>query len=83
MAKNNLSVRNFGIAWGILGAISVFLIGILGNVFNWDLTVKIISEWYPGFSTTFIGSIIGAFFGFIDLFVMGILLAWVYNKLNK
>jgi hypothetical protein len=81
MSKRNLNVLNFGLAWGIVFAIYIFLIGIFASAFDlWDSTVEIISSWYPGFNATFFGSLIGSFWGFIDGLIMGALVAWIYNN---
>jgi len=36
-----------------------------------------------GYSATIVGILIGAVWGFIDAFIGGVVLAWLYNKLLK
>lgn len=37
---------------------------------------------YLGYSTSWLGSIIGLVYGFADGFISLFLLAWIYNKLS-
>lgn len=36
---------------------------------------------YPGYAISPWGSILGLLYGFADLFIMGFLVGWIYNKL--
>ncbi|MEW6001665.1 MAG: bacteriophage holin [Nitrospirota bacterium] len=38
---------------------------------------------YPGYKISPGGSFIGLLYGFLDLFIMGTILGWIYNKIVK
>jgi hypothetical protein len=38
---------------------------------------------YPGYTISPIGSLLGLGYGFIDLFVGGVLLGWIYNRIVR
>ena len=38
---------------------------------------------YPGYSISPIGSVLGFFYGFVDLGVGGLLFGWIYNRLPR
>jgi len=78
---NTLSVKGFGIAFGVISAAYVFLLGIAAALWGWGTDmVDVMSSFYVGYSPTFAGSVIGAIYGFIDGFIIGAVVAWVYNK---
>ena len=82
MAK--LNVRAFGLALGIVWGIAVFLMGIVAMISScWTPFIALFSSMYIGYKATLPGSIIGAVWGFIDAGVGGVIVAWLYNKLQK
>lgn len=53
-------------------------------LFNWGTAfVELLSSLYIGYKATFLGSIIGATWGFIDAGIGGAIVGWLYNKLAK
>ena len=77
-------VLALGLAIGILLAAYVFLLGITAWLFDWGtVIVEATSSVYIGYSATFIGSIIGAVWAFVDRFIGGVVIAWVYNKFQR
>ncbi len=74
-----LHVLAFGFAFGILGAFSTFIMGLFAMRGYGVAYVAMVSSLYIGFAPTFLGSVLGAIWGFFDLFVFGILLAALYN----
>lgn len=75
-----LSKLAFGLASGLLWAISVLLMGLLGWSFGWfQPFVHMLGTMYSGYSASLMGSIWGAFLAFIDAFIGGFLLALFYN----
>jgi hypothetical protein len=38
---------------------------------------------YPGYTISPLGSVLVFVYGFIDLFVMGSLVGWIYNRITK
>ena len=76
-----LGVISFGLAVGLTAAIGVFLLGTLSAVFGWGVPlVLILSSLYIGFEPSFVGSIAGAVWAFVDGLVAGVLIAWFYNR---
>ena len=70
---------SLGIVWG--GALFIttwlsYLTGY-GRLFIEALAVSL----YPGYTISPVGSFIGLFYGFSDLFIMGTILGWIYNKI--
>ena len=67
----------FGAVWGSF----VFLLGFSVYLRNRDSRfIKVLSKVYFGFNGTLPGSLIGGGWGFLDGFLTGIVLAWIYNK---
>ncbi|NQU18563.1 bacteriophage holin [bacterium] len=82
MAK--LNVKAFGLAVGIVWGVGMFVLGIIAMAFGWgDRFIEILSSLYIGYKATFLGSIVGAIWGFIDAGIGGIIVAWLYNKFAK
>ena len=74
-----------GVGIGVILAVYVFLLGIIA-MWGWGETeelVGIISKLYMGYTPTFLGSIIGAIWAFVDGFIAGVVIAWIYNKFQK
>ena len=45
--------------------------------------LALLSQFFPGYSVTFLGSILGFVYGFLVGFVTGVVLGAVYNKLAR
>ena len=81
---NKLNPKAMGLSFGILWAASIIFMGLLAIVCSWAQPfVDVISVMYLGYTASIIGCMIGALWGFIDAFVGGFLLAWLYNKFIK
>ncbi len=85
MAENHhhatLGVVSFGLALGVTSAILVFLLGISAALLGWGVPLAaVLASLYIGFGPTFVGSITGAVWAFVDGFVFGLLIAWFYNR---
>ena len=79
-----LDIRAAGLSFGIVWSVLIFLCGISAMSLNWGTKfVEVFANIYPGYQATFLGSIIGAFWGFIDGGIGGALLAWLYNKFAR
>jgi len=75
-----LSVLSIGLAFGIMWALGVFLMGLVCWQTGWgDKMVEVFASIYIGYKPTLVGSVIGGFWGFIDAFIGGIVFAWLYN----
>lgn len=82
MAK--LDVKALGLAFGIIWAAWVLILGLSAPVCPWAMRfVDVLSPFYVGYSGGFIGSITGGVWAFLDGGIFGVLLAWLYNKLAK
>lgn len=80
MANHKLHPARLGVALGLTWAIGMFLLGLSAWLFNYgtDL-VTVMASLYKGFGPSFVGSIIGAAWGFVDFFITGLLISWFYN----
>ena len=82
--KNKCDVFALGLGIGILFAAYAFLLGLSALVFDWGTElVEIMGKLYIGYAPTFLGSIIGAIWAFVDGFIAGVVIAWIYNKFQK
>jgi hypothetical protein len=78
-----LGVVSFGLALGLTSAICVFLLGIAAALLNWGgLAAQVLSSMFIGFGPTFVGAVSGAVWAFVSGFVVGLLLASLYNKIS-
>ena len=72
-----------GIAIGVLWAFYVFCVGIFA-MFGWGgAFVAALGSLYLGYAASIGGAIIGALWAFLDGFVAGLIIAWVYNMVAK
>lgn len=75
-----LCIFSFGLAFGITWAFGMFGLGLSAWLFGWGTNmVSVIGEMYIGFEPTLLGSLIGAGWGFVALFITGVIIAWIYN----
>lgn len=71
-----------GLVLGLVAAISIFL------ATNW-LVLKggdvvgphlgLLGQFFLGYEVTFLGSLIGAAYGFVTGFLAGVVIGWIYN----
>jgi hypothetical protein len=79
-----LNGRVLGIAFGLVGGFIIFV------ATNW-LVIKggdvvgphlgLLSQFFFGYSVSFVGSFIGMAYGFVTGYVSGWIVAWVYNRI--
>ena len=80
---NKCAPNALGVAIGILWAAHVFFCGITA-MFGWGVSlVEVLSSLYLGYAPTLIGAFIGAVWGFVDGYIAGAVIAWIYNRLVK
>lgn len=78
--KKCLCAWCLGFALGITWALGVFLVGALALLWNIGTPfVDLFASLYYGYAATWMGSVIGAAWGFVDAFIFGIIFAWLYN----
>ena len=76
-----MSPKAFGLAFGILWALVMFVLTMFSAVNGYAAEFLIVMAGiYPLFSLTYFGAVIGAIYGFVSGFVMGWLWVWLYNK---
>jgi hypothetical protein len=75
-----LNVKALGLAGGIVWGLAIFLLtywflirGLEGE------TLARLGNLYLGYSVTWYGGFVGLIWGFIDGFIGGALVAWLYN----
>jgi hypothetical protein len=78
-----LDARAMALAVGILWSALIFLSAFMA-MFGWAVgLVDVMGGLYIGYQATFIGAIIGAVWAFIDGYVGGLIVVWLYNKFAK
>ena len=81
---DRLNVLNFGLALGIAFGVGMLLLGLFALWFNWGTEiVNLVGTVYIGYAPTFGGSIIGGIWAFFDSFIGGVIIAWLYNLLQR
>jgi hypothetical protein len=71
-----------GLVQGIICALVIFIATVWlvlkgGEVVGPHL--GLLSQFFPGYSVTFTGSLIGAAYGFVTGYLGGLLIGWIYN----
>lgn len=77
---SRLSALSMALAFGVITGLWMMLFALY--VYSTGHGTPIIAPWidmYPGYEATVKGSFIGAGYGFVEGFIFGLLLAWVYN----
>jgi hypothetical protein len=76
-----LGVISLGLALGVTWAIAVFMLGMMAWLFGWGIEVaSALSGLYIGYGPSFVGAIAGAVWGFVDGLILGVMIAWFYNR---
>ena len=80
MDRFEISPMAFGLALGVFWGVSVLLLGIIAYIFSYgEGIVAIIGNMYIEYEVSILGSIFRGLIGFLDGFVTGLILAWLYN----
>ncbi len=78
-----INPKNLGLAAGIFWGVSMFILTILSMYTGYANAWLVLTEsFYPGYTISWSGSILGLIYGFLDGFIGLYILAWLYNKLN-
>jgi len=80
---NKLSVKGFGLSLGIVFAILMFILGILGNLGIYMSGVEMMMQWHLFFDLSFVGILYGAIEAFIIGGIFGIGIAYFYNLVKE
>lgn len=83
MDKNaGLNPLRLGLAAGIVWGVSMFLMTLIaiptGYAYEW---LGLMANIYPGYTISYMGSLVGLIYGFFDGFVGLFVLGWLYNNL--
>jgi hypothetical protein len=77
-----LNAKAFGLAAGLVWGVNWFFLTwwmILFEGITHDVTL--IGRWYRGYTVSPVGSLIALVYGFVDGFLLGLVVSWLYNKL--
>ena len=77
-----LNVRSFALAVGLVWGLNWFLLTwfmIALDGISYEMTI--IGRIYRGFTVSPVGSIAALLWGFFDGYMLGLLIAWIYNQL--
>lgn len=78
-----LDKRALGIALGSLLALCVFCATLWAMARGGGGHLVMLKRFYIGYSMTPLGAVIGALYAFVDGFLGGWVLAWLYNRLAR
>jgi hypothetical protein len=81
-----LNAKLMGIVVGFLAGLGLFLatmILVLKGGPNVGAHLGLLSEYFPGYRVTFLGSFVGFFYAFVVGFIIGSVLGAVYNKVAR
>ena len=79
-----LDPKNFGLAGGILWGLGMLVLTLISVATGYATGfLSTISNLYPGYSISLLGSVIGLIYGFIDAFIGLYIFAWLYNWLEN
>jgi NhaP-type Na+/H+ or K+/H+ antiporter len=78
-----LNPKAFALALGLVWGVTVFLITNISLIRGGHGEhLSRLAQIYPGYTFTFLGSLIGLVWGFVTMFIVGWVFAWLYNKLS-
>ncbi len=69
----------FGTVTGLIILVASNWLVIKGGE-NVGTHLGLLSNFFIGYSVTFVGSLIGAIYGFLTGYIFGFLTAWIYNR---
>lgn len=77
-----LNAVKFGLALGLVWGVSAALLALFASFLGWGTgMVEVLSSLYIGYAPSTLGAAIGLVWGFIDAFVGGFIVIWLYNRL--
>jgi len=79
-----LHARSFALAGGIIWGASIMVLTWIATVAGYGTPlIEFLQQLYVGLNISFVGSLIGLVYGFIDAFIGLYLFALLYNWLEK
>lgn len=82
MSSNHLRLCavKFGFALGLIWGLGMFCMALAGLYFQYALpAIQLVGSVYWGYAASWKGAFHGLGWGFLDFFIFGLLVAWVYN----
>lgn len=80
MTKCKLSPMALGLSLGVMWGLSVLIMGLVAFYFMFGTPfVTAMGVVYIGYEPSIVGSLIGGAIGFVDAFIGGVIIAWLYN----
>jgi hypothetical protein len=80
MSQNRINPTALGLSLGILSAISLLSIGLLGYfLLPKEAITASLGTWQIEYKHSFLGICIGTLLAFINCFIAGAVIAWLYN----
>jgi len=79
-----LSPVGLGLSLGVLWGLSILILGLLAYFHSYGKPfVEAMGVLYVGYEPSVQGSILGGIIGFVDAFITGVLIAWLYNLFSR
>lgn len=80
--KEKLNEKKLGLAIGIVWAAGVLLLALMAMLWDWGTgVISLLGSLYLGYDASLLGMLAGAIWAFVDGFVCGFLIAWIYNRI--
>ena len=80
MAKHKLSPLALGMSMGVTWGVSVLIMGLLACYFMYGVAfVSAMGAVYIGYDASIAGSFMGGVIAFVDAFIGGAIIGWLYN----
>jgi hypothetical protein len=79
----NLRKRALGLTLGIIWGLVLFVATLWAVIEGRGRTLDLLSGYYPGFTVSYGGAVIGMIWGFVSGFIGGVLIAWLYNLFSN
>jgi hypothetical protein len=73
----------FALSAAIVAALSMLILGVLGNIGLYEGAVEMMMKWHMFFSLTSLGIFTGMVEAAVITFVFFAIFGWLYNKLNR
>jgi hypothetical protein len=75
-----MNLKAFAIAGGILWGLLVFAFTVLETARGAGHTLGKLVIVYPGYSVTYLGSVVGLIYGLVSGAILAAAFCWLYNK---
>lgn len=79
---NRLSIKGLGLSLGIVSAICMVLLGILGSLGIYMSGVETMQGWHVFFDLSFVGILLGTIEAFVVGWIFGVGIAYFYNVID-